>query len=207
MANEQETFWKHTISNEYIADNSNYDLESGLTGWKVVLDKLPVADLVSILELGCNVGRNLGILRNLFPDISLNAVEINAQALKVADMNYNLDSKFAGSISAYETNKMFDLVFTSGVLIHIHPDNLFDTMKKMYDLSSRFIIMIEYFNRTPVTIEYRGEPNKLFKCDFGKIFIENFPVKLIDVGFLWGHIYDSAGFDDVTYWVFEKNVG
>ena len=207
MANEQETFWKHTISNEYIADNSNYDLESGLTGWKVVLDKLPVADLVSILELGCNVGRNLGILRNLFPDISLNAVEINAQALKVADMNYNLDSKFAGSISAYKTNKMFDLVFTSGVLIHIHPDNLFDTMKKMYDLSSRFIIMIEYFNRTPVTIEYRGEQNKLFKCDFGKIFIENFPVKLIDVGFLWGHIYDSAGFDDVTYWVFEKNVG
>lgn len=206
MANEQETFWKHTISNEYIADNSNYDLESGLTGWKVVLDKLPVADLVSILELGCNVGRNLGILRNLFPDISLNAVEINAQALKVADMNYNLDSKFAGSISAYKTNKMFDLVFTSGVLIHIHPDNLFDTMKKMYDLSSRFIIMIEYFNRTPVTIEYRGEQNKLFKCDFGKIFIENFPVKLIDVGFLWGHIYDSAGFDDVTYWVFEKNV-
>lgn len=207
MANEQETFWKHTIADKYIADNSNYDLERGLTGWKAVLDKLPKTNLVSILELGCNVGRNLGILRNLFPNISLNAVEINAQALDVADAKYNLDTKFAGSIIDYETQETFDLVFTSGVLIHIHPDNLLTSMQKMYDLSKRFIILIEYFNRTPVTIEYRGEQNKLFKCDFGKAFIENFPVKLIDVGFLWGHIYDSAGFDDVTYWVFEKNVG
>ena len=40
--------------------------------------------------------------------------------------------------------------------------------------------------------------------DFGKLFLENFPVKLIDYGFLWGHIYDHAGFDDITWWVFKK---
>lgn len=34
--------------------------------------------------------------------------------------------------------------------------------------------------------------------------IENFEVSLVDYGFLWGHIYDSAGFDDITWWLFEK---
>jgi len=30
-------------------------------------------------------------------------------------------------------------------------------------------------------------------------------VELVDYGFLWGHIYDSAGFDDITWWLFKKN--
>lgn len=205
MGNEQENFWKTTVANEYMAANSNYDFEQGLVGWNSILGKLQLKELASILELGCNVGRNLGILRSLVPHASLNAVEINPIALEIADEKYKLNSKFAGSIFEYQTDALFDLVFTSGVLIHIHPDNLLSAMKKMFHLSSRYIIMVEYFNRTPVSIDYRGEKNKLFKSDFGKLFIENFPVKVIDVGFLWGHIYDSAGFDDVTFWVFEKN--
>jgi hypothetical protein len=56
-----------------------------------------------------------------------------------------------------------------------------------------------------MTVEYQGEPDKLFKRDFGKLFIENFGVKLLDYGFLWGHIYDAAGFDDITWWLFEKS--
>ena len=64
--------------------------------------------------------------------------------------------------------------------------------------------MGEYFNRTPLMIKYQDSRNKLFKCNFGKIFIENFNVNLVDYGFLWGHIYDRAGFDDITWWLFEK---
>ena len=77
-------------------------------------------------------------------------------------------------------------------------------MKRMFDYSKNYILIAEYFNRTPVSIEYRGEMDKLFKSDFGKTFISNFNVELIDYGFLWGHIYDNAGFDDVTYWLFKK---
>lgn len=54
-------------------------------------------------------------------------------------------------------------------------------------------------------IEYQGEKDRLFKSDFGKMFIENFDVSLIDYGFLWGYLYDIAGFDDVTWWLFKKN--
>jgi hypothetical protein len=62
----------------------------------------------------------------------------------------------------------------------------------------------EYFNRTPVSIEYQEETDRLFKRDFGKLFMEHFSVKLLDYGFLWGHIYDKADFDDITWWLFEK---
>jgi hypothetical protein len=48
------------------------------------------------------------------------------------------------------------------------------------------------------------QKNRLFKRDFGKLFLENFSAELIDYGFLWGHIYDDAGFDDITWWLFEK---
>ena len=77
-------------------------------------------------------------------------------------------------------------------------------MKKMYEYSNRYILIGEYFNRTPMKLEYQGESDKLFKSDFGKLFLENFNVSLVDYGFLWGHIYDNAGFDDITWWLFEK---
>ena len=77
-------------------------------------------------------------------------------------------------------------------------------MEKIFSLSKKYILIGEYFNRTPVSIKYRNKKDLLFKNDFGKIFIENFKVKLLDCGFLWGKIYDSAGFDDITWWLFEK---
>jgi hypothetical protein len=77
-------------------------------------------------------------------------------------------------------------------------------MEKIYNYSRKYILLAEYFNRTPVMIEYQGRVNKLFKSDFGKLFIQNFKVNIIDYGFLWGKIYDNAGFDDITWWLFEK---
>ena len=44
--------------------------------------------------------------------------------------------------------------------------------------------MGEYFNRTPVMINYRGEDDRLFKRDFGKLFVENFDCNVLDYGFL-----------------------
>jgi hypothetical protein len=91
-----------------------------------------------------------------------------------------------------------------GVLIHINPKQLLANLSKIYEYSAKYILIGEYFNRTPVTIEYQGEKDKLFKRDFGRLFIENFAVKLINYGFLWGYIYDTAGFDDITWWLFKK---
>ena len=112
---------------------------------------------------------------------------------------------FHGSIGDSHFKEKFDLVFTVGVLIHIHPKDLLKNMQKLYRYAKKYILIGEYFNRTPVMIEYQGKKNRLFKRDFGKLFIENFSVSLVDNGFLWGHVYDQAGFDDITWWLFVKN--
>ena len=53
-------------------------------------------------------------------------------------------------------------------------------------------------------LEDQEQQNKLFKRDFGKLFIEHFKVASIDYGFLWGHLYDAVGFDDITWRLFGK---
>jgi len=203
MINEQEKFWKEIYAKDYMSKNSEFDVELGLTAWKRMLQKSE--NLNSILECGCNIGRNINSLNHILPNAEKSIIEINPEAYNTVTTKYAIKNSFNGTIVASDLPKnQFDLVFTCGVLIHISPDNLLKNMEKIYSYSKNYILIAEYFNRTPVMIEYQGEQNMLFKRDFGKLFIENFDVELVDYGFLWGHIYDNAGFDDITYWLFKK---
>ena len=202
--NEQQRFWKEKYASEYREKNTLFNEEKGVEAWRLMLAKSE--GINTYLECGSNIGRNIGFLEKLLPDAKSSLIEISPEAYQIAISRYNPQQSFNGSIlDSNFSIKSFDLVFTTGVLIHIHPDDLLDNMSKMFSYSNKYILIGEYFNRTPVMIEYQGEQNKLFKRDFGKYFIENFDVQLIDYGFLWGHIYDNAGFDDITWWLFEKN--
>ena len=201
--NEQQNFWANSYAEDYIRKNSSFDKKLGIECWKKMLSNSD--NVTSILECGCNIGRNIGFLNDVLPAASKSIIEISKPAYHFMTNNFNLDKTYNGTIVESDFAKHgFDLVFTMGVLIHIHPDDLLANMKKMYEYSGKYILMGEYFSRTPVMIEYQGEKDRLFKQDFGKLFLENFDVTLIDHGFLWGHLYDNAGFDDITWWLFEK---
>lgn len=200
--NEQQQFWANDYAQDYIRKNSQFDRQRGIEAWQKMLAKSE--DIGSILECGCNIGRNIDFLNAVLPDAPKSIIEISKPAYDFVTHQHKLDKAFNGPIEESAFPDRFDLVFTIGVLIHIHPDNLLTNMRKMFDYSSKYILMGEYFNRTPMMIEYQGQKDRLFKRDFGKLFIENFQVKLVDYGFLWGHIYDSAGFDDITWWLFKK---
>ena len=201
--NEQQKFWANTYADEYIKKNSQFDGEKGVAAWKLMLTN--IKPISSILECGCNIGRNIDFLNEVYPSASKSIIEISKPAFEFVTSRHELALAFNGAIEdANFEEASFDLVFTIGVLIHIHPENLLKNMEKMYQLSSEYILIGEYFNRTPVMLEYQGQKDKLFKRDFGKFFIENFPIELVDYGFLWGHIYDNAGFDDITWWLFKK---
>ncbi len=158
------------------------------------------------LECGCNIGQNIDQLKRVLPTAKPSIIEISEPAFRFVSTRNDFENSFEGAIlDSTFAERSFDLVFTMRVLIHINPDQLVAHMNKMFRYSRKFILIGEYFNRTPTTIEYQGEENKLFKRDFGKLFIKNFVVNLVDYGFLWGHIYDAPGFDDITWWLFEKN--
>ena len=204
MSNSQELFWKETVGKSYAIDNSTFDLALGVKAWKKMLGRIQIADIASYLECGSNIGRNIQMLQELIPNASASIVEIANLPYTEVLRRFSIHGSYLGSIKESEFDEKFDLVFTSGVLIHVNPADLLETMARMNEHSNRYILIAEYFNRTPISIDYRGESDKLFKMDFGKFFVENFEVDLVDYGFLWGHEFDASGFDDITYWLFEK---
>ena len=64
-------------------------------------------------------------------------------------------------------------------------------------------MVYEYYNPTPVSVEYRGHQDKLFKRDFAGELIDKFNLKLIDYGFN----YKRENYfpkDDATWFLLEK---
>lgn len=201
--NEQETFWRDQYGGEYLRKNATFDERLGVQGWQQMLRS--ASGIETVLECGSNRGRNLGFLETVLPAARRSLIEINPDAFKVATSKHRTEHAFNGSILESDLPRgYFDLVFTCGVLIHIHPDSLERNMARMLEYSRKYILMAEYFNRTPTMIEYQGQKDRLFKRDFGRYLLERFPVEVVDYGFLWGHIYDTAGFDDITWWLFRK---
>lgn len=198
---EQENFWSGTFGDTYSQrNNGNLQIASNTFFFAKILDFVnPLPN--SILEFGANIGLNLKALRNLLPEAHLSAVEINENAAK------QLDSigceVYRGSFLDELLIKMHDLVLVKGVLIHQDPKNLDLAYQKIYDHSNKWIIIAEYFNPTPIALEYHGFNNKLFKRDFGGEFVLKFPdVKLVSSGF----IYKKSNFpqDDINWFLFEK---
>ena len=135
---------------------------------------------IRILEVGANIGNQLLALQKLgFSDLwgvepLLYAVEIGKKRLLDANL-------IKGSIFEIPFKEnFFDLVFTSGVLIHIQPDHLIKGLKEIYRCSRRYIWGFEYFSEKQEKINYRGNKNLLWKANYPEIYLENFPnLKLI----------------------------
>ena len=205
MSTPQEHFWREKITESYSQDNSFFDEKLGLSAWEIILSKIDKSDISSYLDCGSNIGRNIAFLKKVLPEATSNIVELAKSPFDKCLNDFHIVESFLGPLKDAKFNREFDLVFTSGVLIHVNPDDLLESMSRMFEASSKYILIMEYFNRTPVMINYRGEDDRLFKRDFGKLFLENFDCEVLDYGFLWGQVFDNAGFDDVTYWLFEKS--
>ena len=201
--NEQRDFWAGNFAKKYRETNASFDHDMQVNAWKCMLRN--TSNVGSILECGCNIGRNLEVLRKLYPKAELSLIELAKETYEIAVQEIKPRGSFNGLIvdSSFTPNS-FDLVFTSGVLIHVSPVDLYKNMEKMFNYSKRYILINEYFARQLEEVLYHGQRNKLYKMDFGRFFLRNFNVDLVDYGFLWGEQYDKAGFDDTTWWLFEK---
>src|ERR1035438_2704477 len=83
-----------------------------------------IADDASFLEVGCNTGNQLLLLQQMGYS-KLSGVELQSYALEIAQRRLSGVSLKSGSALALpHTDSSFDVVFTSGVLIHIAPENL-----------------------------------------------------------------------------------
>ena len=159
------------------------------------------------MEFGANIGLNLKAIKTLLPHVKCGAVEINGKAVSILKQDISFDNGidiFEQSILEYEPNRLYDLVLTKGVLIHINPKELGQVYQKIYASSQRYICIAEYYDPSPVTVVYRGNDDLLYKRDFAGEFMDMYPdLRLLDYGFKY-HRDKNFPQDDITWFLLEK---
>ena len=200
---EQEAFWAGEFGTGYIERYQGKALlAANLSFFSKVFKQVGKPD--SILEFGANIGMNLKALKLLFPEVNLSGIEINKEAADELAKVIPLEDVFNGSILEYNAVAKFQISLIKGVLIHINPEVLPLVYKKLYDSSSKYILIAEYYNPSPVTINYRGNSDRLFKRDFAGEMLETYSdLKLIDYGFCYKRdmVFPQ---DDITWFLLEK---
>lgn len=198
-------FWTGKFGDDYAA-RSPGDPISNVSLFNTILQR--TYGVQSVLELGAGTGMNLRAIKMLLPNAVRFAVEVNASAFELLQREMDkgeMDCAMRMGIEDFHpTPDQFDLVFTKGVLIHIPPADLPSVYAKMVSASRRYVLIAEYFNSSPVEIEYRGHAGRLWKRDFAADMIAQFPsLRVIDYGFVWKH--DSTfPQDDLTWFLMEK---
>ena len=127
-----------------------------------------------ILEVGCNFGRQLELLKNS-GFTNLWGIDINDKALCIAKSNKEFHVVRGSALDIPFKDGFFDIVFTSYVLIHIHPKNLTQAIREMYRVSNRYLWGAEFFSSKCEKLNYRGHKNKMWRNNFPKLFLEEYP--------------------------------
>ncbi len=203
METDQEKFWKGEFGEKYITRNIDSKLlSSNISFFSKVLSSM--GGIKSVLELGCNAGMNLKAIKALNQNVGLTGVDINEMALSEVD-KWGGAKTVVSSILDLKIKAKYDLTFTKGVMIHINPDFLDVVYSNLYDLSKKYILVAEYYNPKPVSIDYHGHQDRLFKRDFAGEMLDKYSdLRLIDYGFLY-HRDPVFPQDDINWFLLRKN--
>ena len=160
----------------------------------------------SIIEVGGGAGDNLRAIDMIYErsraPVKLMSCDPHEGARKaMADVA----TAIPGDLSALPFGDgSADLVFTSGVLIHVPPDKLERALEEIHRVSKRWVLSIEYYNNVPEEIPYRGESGMLWRRDWGEAWMSKVPdLKMIGYGFCWKRV---TGLDNVHWFLFSKDM-
>lgn len=181
-SNRQISMWKGSFGRRYTTRNdltlsrldNMYRHNYGIT--RTELNKIFIGKLgknIKILEVGSNIGNQLLLLQKLgFKN--LYGIDVNKRALQICRARNKDFHVIEGS--AFDIpfkDGYFDLVFTSGVLIHISPDNIEKVICEIFRCSKKYIWGFEYYADKYTEVIYRGEKKLLWKTDFIKLFFKD----------------------------------
>lgn len=140
---------------------------------------------IRILEVGSNVGNQLLCLQRMGFS-NLYGIELQSYAVELSKSrtkNINIIQGTAFDIP-FKDN-YFDLVFTSGVLIHISPRNIKKALKEIHRCSRKYIWGYEYYSEKYKEVLYRGQKNLLWKANFARLYLDQFrDLKLVKEEFI-----------------------
>lgn len=201
---EQEAFWAGDFGTDYIQRNQGDALlASNLDFFAKALRS--ATGVKSCIEFGANIGMNLKAIQLLRPGIDAHGIEINEEAARQLAEVVPAERVHGGSILDFAPARTWDLSLIKGVLIHINPQELPAVYDKLVQSCSRYLLVAEYYNPSPVAIPYRGHSDRLFKRDFAGEILERHPaMTLVDYGFAYRRDPNYPQ-DDITWFLMQKN--
>ncbi len=197
----QEAFWASDFGDLYITRNKSSELlASNIVLFSKIFSSMEMVPQ-SVLEIGANIGMNINAIKVISPDTKFTGIEINSKACEIlAETGCVV---IEDSISNCILSERFQLVLSKGVLIHLSPEELTLTYKKLYEWTCKYILIAEYYNPTPVEVPYRGNREKLFKRDFAGEMLDLYPNLILkDYGFVYNR--EKFSQDDITWFLLEK---
>ncbi len=176
--------WKNEFGREYTDRNSLsadgvdalYEKNYGVTRRQLNRRFLShVPPTARILEVGCNIGNQLGLLQEMGYS-RLFGIDLQHYALSSARRQYqNINLTVASALEIPFPDDYFDVVFTSGVLIHIAPSDLPRAMAEIYPCTREYVWGFEYYAPEMTEVQYRGHERLLWKMDYEALYLRNFP--------------------------------
>ena len=129
---------------------------------------------IKILEVGSNIGNQLLCLQNMgFKN--LYGIEFQSYAVELSKsrtQGINIIQSSAFDIPFKDG--FFDLVFTSGLLIHIAPEDIATVLNEICRCTNKYIWGFEYYAEVYTEVSYRGHTELLWKTNFSRLFLERF---------------------------------
>ena len=194
-----EGVWAGSFGRRYLERNNKSSSKRN-DFWRLFCKKYKFNN---ILEVGCNIGLNVKAIQEAAPKMSIFGVDINQQALEILKKNSpRINAVHSAARDLPFKDAYFDLVFTSGVLIHQPEAALPVVMSEIVRTSRRYVLCLEYYAKETIEVPYRGLKGALFKRDYGQLYRQLSPeLRLRSEGFL----PKKDGWDNITYWLFEKS--
>ncbi len=178
MENIQLERWSSDFGEKYLSRNASVNFSEAHCArtkehFKEMLDQ--TKNVKRILEVGCNTGHNFTVLSQL-GDFELVGIEPQVKAIQLGKEKNVPATLVKGS--AYDIpffDGYFDLVFASGVLMHISPDSLPKALKEIDRVTRKYFFTTDYFDEAEVDVHYHGHDNMLWRRDMQKACAEVLP--------------------------------
>lgn len=143
----QEDIWNSKFGKEYTKRNT-WDVEY-LEKWYVDRFGITCSDMnmpiinyidkgSKILEVGCGSGNQIMLLESL-GYTNLYGIEIQKEAKEVAEVRTKANIQLGSAQSLPYNDREFDVVRTSGLLIHISPKNIKPILDEIYRCCDKYI--------------------------------------------------------------------
>jgi len=125
------------------AEEQTPDYDSGIPAYsRFVVEAIASMKPSSVLEFGCNAGRNLDLLRKIHPDARYVGVDVNPLSVERGRKRYGLDLLVSDEAwLRSQSTDSFDVAFTVSVIDHIpYPE---EPLRHLLRISRHNLVLFE----------------------------------------------------------------